>query len=289
MTGYDPRLTPARPDLAALHLEGKVPAARYVAGTVCQVIVPAAALRREPVADQPLATEVLYGERVTIYEATVEGWAWGQIEADSYVGWLPSSALAPPGPEATHCVRVPRTFIFPAPNIKLPPVAAPTLGARLTITGTEGRFVVTSSGGFIPAHHVRPLAGPLERDFVTVAERLLGVPYLWGGKTPLGFDCSGLVQVALDAAGIRAPRDSDMQAAALGRPIDPGVDFANVQRGDLIFWPGHVAIVSDPQTLVHANAWHMMVAIEPLGQALSRMVRTGMVVTSVNRLPSLGG
>jgi cell wall-associated NlpC family hydrolase len=289
MTGYDPRLTPARPDLAALHLEGKVPAARYVAGTVCQVIVAAAPLRRDPVADQPLATEVLYGERVTIYEATVEGWAWGQLEADGYVGWLPSSALAPPGPEPTHCVRVPRTFVFPEPNIKLPPVAAPPLGSRLTITGTEGRFAVIASGGYVPSHHVRPLAGPPERDFVTVAERLLGVPYLWGGKTPLGFDCSGLVQVALDAAGIKAPRDSDMQEAALGKPIDPGVDFVNVQRGDLIFWPGHVAIVSDPQTLVHANAWHMMVAIEPLSQALSRIVRTGGVVTSVNRLPALGG
>ncbi|BBF94854.1 NlpC/P60 family protein [Blastochloris tepida] len=289
MTGYDPRITPARPDLAALHLEGKVPAARYVAGTVCEVAVPAAPMRREPIPDQPMVTEALFGERATIYEATPEGWAWGQLEVDGYVGWLPSAMLAPPGPEPTHCVRVPRTFIFPGPDIKLPPLTAPPLGARIAIAGTEGRFAVTAAGGYIPAHHVRPIAGPVERDFVTVAERLLGVPYLWGGKTPLGFDCSGLVQVALDAAGIRAPRDSDLQEAALGRPVDPGVDFANVQRGDLVFWRGHVAIVSDPQTLVHANAFHMMVAIEPLAQALARIVKSGLVVTSVCRLPSLGG
>ncbi|NJO54405.1 MAG: C40 family peptidase [Bacteroidales bacterium] len=186
-------------------------------------------------------------------------------------------------------MRVLRAPSFSGTDIKLSPLAAPPLGARIAIAGIEGRFAVSAAGGYIPAHHVRPIVGPIERDFVTVAERLLGVPYLWGGKTPLGFDCSGLVQVALDAAGIKAPRDSDLQEAALGRPIDPGVDFASVQRGDLVFWPGHVAIVSDPQTLVHANAFHMMVAIEPLAQALARIVKSGLVVTSVCRLPSLGG
>ena len=279
MPAFDPRVTPARADLAAKHLEGKVKAARYVEGRLYEVIDPQAPLRREPRPDAPLETEALKGERVTIYDANGEGWAWGQLAADGYVGWLPDNALAPAGAAPTHKVTALRTLVFPGPSIKLPPLEAPPLGARLAIARIEDRMAVTLSGAYVPAAHLAPLDRN-ETDFVAVAERFLGTPYLWGGKTALGLDCSGLVQVALTACGISCPRDSDMQEAALGTAVsdDP------LKRGDLIFWKGHVAIVRGSDSLLHANAHHMAVAIEPIADAVMRIRGGGNDVTGARRI-----
>jgi cell wall-associated NlpC family hydrolase len=275
----DPRLTPARPDLAAKHLEGKVAAARFVEGVVQEVVAPQAPLRRAPSHDAPLDTEALKGERVTVYEMTEEGWAWGQLEADGYVGWIPANALWTPRATPTHKVAALRTFVFPAPSIKQPPIEALPLGARLAVAKIEDNFAVTALGGYVPARHLA-LLDSKEPDFVVVAERFLHTPYLWGGKTSLGIDCSGLVQVALNACGLPCPRDSDMQEAALGKPTR----LSDLQRGDLVFWKGHVAIARDAATLLHANAFHMAVAIEPAADAIARIRAAGSDVTSVRRL-----
>jgi len=281
MPAFDPRLTPARADLAAKHLEGKVQAARFVEGRVYEVIEPQAPLRREPRPDASLDTEALKGERVTIYDANGEGWAWGQLASDSYVGWLPDNALASPGAAPTHKVTALRTLVFPGPSIKMPPLEALPLGARLAIARVEDRMAVTPSGAYVPAAHVAPLDRN-ETDFVAVAERFLGTPYLWGGKTALGLDCSGLVQVALTACGVPCPRDSDMQEQALGTAglTDP----LTLKRGDLIFWKGHVAIVRGPDSLLHANAHHMAVAIEPIAEAVVRIRSAGSKISSVRRI-----
>jgi cell wall-associated NlpC family hydrolase len=281
MPAFDPRLTPARADLAAKHLQGKVQAARYVEGRVREVIEAQAPLRREPRPDAPLDTEALKGERVTIYDTNGEGWAWGQLAADGYVGWLPDNALAPAGAAPTHKVTALRTLVFPGPSIKQPPLEALPLGARLAIARIEDRMAVTSSGAYVPATHLAPLDRN-ETDFVAVAERFLGAPYLWGGKTALGLDCSGLVQVALTACRIACPRDSDMQEAALGTAVP--ADFSAVRRGDLIFWKGHVAIVRDRNLLLHANAYHMAVASEPIAEAIARIRGAGSEITGVRRI-----
>ena len=283
MCAFDPRVTPARADLAAKELEGKVSAARYVEGRVCEVVEPQAPLRLEPRPDAPLATEGLKGERVVIYDANAEGWAWGQLAADGYVGWLPANALAEPGAAPTHKVAVPRTLVFPGPSIKLPPLEALPFGARLAIARTHGRFAVTQSGAYVPDIHLAPLDA-YEADFVAVAERFLGVPYLWGGKTALGLDCSGLVQIALTACGMSCPRDSDMQEAALGAPLPATDGLSDLKRADLVFWKGHVAIARDRSSLVHANAFHMAVAIEPIADAVARIRGAGGEITSVRRL-----
>ena len=285
MRAFDPRVTPARADLAAKELEGKVAAARYVAGEVYEVIEPQAPLRGEPSHDAPLLTEALKGERVTIYEKNDEGWAWGQLAADGYVGWLSANALAPPGAPPTHKVVALRTLVFPGPSIKLTPREALPLGARVAVARREERMAVTQSGGYLPAVHLAPI-DVYETDFVAVAERFLGVPYLWGGKTMLGLDCSGLVQIALSACGIFCPRDSDMQEEALGSPVAAATDRSDLQRGDLVFWTGHVAIVRDRATFLHANAFHMAVAIEPIGDAIARIRGAGGEITSVRRLAS---
>ena len=276
-----PRLTPARPDLAAICLLGKVDAARFVEGTPREVVEAQAPVRGSPRPDAPLLTEALKGERVTIYETTEEGWAWGQLDADGYVGWLPANALAAPGPAPTHVVAALRTLAFPGPSIKLPPVAAYSLGCRLAVMRTEGPLAVTASG-FVPARHLAPIDAT-EPDFVAVAERFVGVPYLWGGKTSFGIDCSGLVQVALGAAGMQCPRDSDMQQRALGVPA--ATEIGALRRGDLLFWTGHVAIVRDGATLLHANAFHMAVAVEPTAEAVARIAADGAAISTVKRLP----
>ena len=281
MPAFDPRVTPARADLAAKHLEGKVKAARYVEGRVYDVIEPQAPLRREPRPDASLDTEALKGERVTVYDSNGEGWAWGQLAADGYVGWLPENALAPPGAAPTHKVTALRTLVFPGPSIKLPPLEALPLGACLAIARIEDRMAVTPSGAYVPAVHLAPLDRN-ETDLVTVAERFLGAPYLWGGKTALGQDCSGLVQVALTACGVSCPRDSDMQEQALGTAV--AADLSALRRSDLIFWKGHVAIVRDGNSLIHANAYHMAVAIEPVAEAVARIRNAGSEITSIRRI-----
>jgi cell wall-associated NlpC family hydrolase len=284
----DPRLTPARPEIAAKHLEGEVQAERFVEATVCEVFDPRAPVRRAPSPDAPLETEVLKGERVSVYETTEEGWCWGQLASDGYVGWIPANALTTRLTQPTMKVQALSTLVFAAPNIKTPPFEALPFGAKVAVVRVEEPFAVSPYGGFIPARHLAALDS-FERDYVAVAERFLGTPYLWGGKTHLGIDCSGLVQVSVTACGITCPRDSDMQEAALGESVSAVGALSMPQRGDLIFWKGHVALVRDRKTIIHANAHHMAVAIEPIEQAVARIRDAGSEVTSVRRVRTQSG
>ncbi len=279
MVALDPRINPFRPEIAADYLMGQVEAARFVEGARHEIIEPIAALRRMPSHEARLDTQALLGETVVIYETNDEGWAWGQIETDGYVGWLSANALGQRGPAATHKVSVPRTFAFPGPDIKLAPAGALPMGARLAIARQDERFAITANGWHLPIAHLAPIKAR-EADFVAIAEEFLHAPYLWGGKTSLGIDCSGLVQVSLQAAGIACPRDSDMQEHALGTLSS----FGELRRGDLVFWKGHVAIARDGETLLHANAHAMAVAIESTAEAIARIKAAGSDVTSVKRI-----
>jgi cell wall-associated NlpC family hydrolase len=278
----DPRLTPARPDLAAKYLEGKVKAERFVTGEEFEISDVIAPVCERPSSEAPLLTQALKGERVTIYDRNGEGFAWGQLNGDGYVGWLPDRALTKPGEKPTHKVTAIRTFAFPGPSIKLPPAATLVMGALVGVIREDGPFAVTREGWYLPRQHL----GAIDRfaeDFVAVAERFVGTPYLWGGKSSLGIDCSGLVQVALNAAGTGCPRDSDMQQEGLGRLLGLS-ESSRLERGDLMFWKGHVAIVCDAGTIVHANAHHMATAIENTADAVARIKAVGSEITAIKRL-----
>lgn len=279
---FDPRVTPARADLAARQWEGKVAAARYVDGETFEIAAPIASIRSSPAADSEQISQALLGERVTIYDRPGNGWAWGQWADDDYVGWIDESGLRAPSTAPTHRVSALLGFAYRSASIRTPPTATLPFGARLVVMREDHGFAVTTEGWFVPMQHVRPIS-QRHHDFVAVAERFVGTPYLWGGKSSLGIDCSGLVQVALQACGVICPRDSDMQQSGLGHALPPETTM-NLRRGDLVFWKGHVAIARDGDTLVHANAFHMATATEPVHQAVSRIAAVGSDVTAIRRL-----
>jgi cell wall-associated NlpC family hydrolase len=264
----DPRLTLARHDLADLDLQGLVAAERYEAPSLRQVAVPTAALRKtaHPMAEQ--WDQLLFGELFRVLDVK-DGFAWGQAARDGYVGFVAEDDLAAPGEAATHQVAVPRTYAFAEPNIKSRSVGLYSLNALTAIEATEGRFAKGEGTGWFVSGHLAPVGVALT-DYVAVAEGYLGAPYQWGGRESLGLDCSGLVQQALAACGKAVPRDTDLQLAFFA-PIAE----ADRRRGDLVFWRGHVAVLLDADTILHANAHHMAVAVEPLAEAIARVEAAG--------------
>jgi hypothetical protein len=269
----DKRLTPARPDLAASSLKGQVEAARFVDGEEAGVAWGRVSLRAGPSYDSGQVSELLFGEIVTIYERK-NGWAWLQAKTDSYVGYARESGLGSPIAANSHVIQL-LTPLLSAPSVKSPLRDLLPLNARVSQGRQEGDFVAVADG-FLSARALAPLAD-VAPDFVAVAERFIGVPYVWGGRTFQGLDCSGLIQTALQAAAIACPRDTDMMEQGLGHAVarDP------IKRGDLVFWKGHVGVMRDALTLLHANAFHMQVASEKLDAAIARVSTP---VTSIKRL-----
>ncbi len=285
----DPRRHPWRNDLAAIGLEGRVPSSRFVEGQVRQVRQGCTSLKAAPNDGAVQISQLLFGEIITIYE-DINGWVWGQNSTDGYVGYILSSALAADIHRPTHRIAALRSFLYSKPTLKLPPLDVFSFTTEVrAVGGAENGYVELATGGWIFAGHLAPLA-MVEPDTVATALRLLGIPYLWGGRSSLGIDCSALVQLVLAAAGIKAPRDSDMQRGEVGiscGPVRPDGAGLIVQRGDIVFFPGHVGLMIDHEHLVHATAFVMAVTVEPLAAVISRTDPTrGGGLLAVRRLGS---
>lgn len=281
MTVLDSRLHAYRPDLADAALEGRVEAARFVVPKLMQVVEPVISVHKAPRFDAMQLTQALLGETVKLFHEE-EGWAFVQLARDGYVGYVNGNALSSVIAEPTHRVAVPSTFMYPDASLKTQPAVPVTLNAQVRVVDESGNYMRLSNGRFVYAAHLKPI-GTVESDFVSVAEMFRHVPYYWGGKSSLGLDCSGLVQVALEACGIAALRDSDMQEASLGTKLMVN-DLDSLKRGDLVFWKGHVGIMTDERTLLHANGHHMMVVAEPLTEAVERIAARDGAITSILRL-----
>jgi len=270
LTILDRRLNAYRDDLADARLKGAVSAANFAEGRPAHVRTPVTDMRRTPRLDTGIDTQLLFGQDVLVFDES-EGFAWVQSQADGYVGHVGSNDLIDGAARPTHVVSVPRTFVYQAPDLKLPVSSTISLGSQVQVTGFEERrganYALLRSGEAIIAAHLRPTDEHVS-DYVSVAETLVNTPYLWGGASAFGIDCSGLVQLSMRMAGTSVLRDSDMQAASIGTPIDPQ---DGLSRGDLVFWKGHVAIMSDPETIIHANGHTMTVALEPLDAAVARI------------------
>ncbi|HWU62702.1 MAG TPA: NlpC/P60 family protein [Ensifer sp.] len=266
----DRRLNAFRPDLADRRLEGQVEAGRFVEGEAGSIAVPVADLRPRPDVSAGIDTQLLMGEPLRIFERR-DGWAWVQAQTDGYVGYMAERELVSPAQGETHWIVQPRTFVYAEPDMKRPRGVALSLGSRIAVMGeaeTRGtRYLLLVGGGAVIAAHCAAAGAICTEDYVAVAARLLETPYLWGGKSAFGIDCSGLVQLSMMMAGRSAPRDSDMQAAGLGQEIT----FDDLRRGDLVFWKGHVAIMEDEETTIHANGHTMSVAREGLKAAVERI------------------
>lgn len=267
MSPLDGRLTLARHDLAAAGLEGVVRAARYTQTEAVSGLAPAAAIRRAPDPDAEQVDQLLFGETFDVLEQA-DGWVWGQARRDGYVGYVEAGHLRPLAPAPTHWVSALRAYAFAQPSIKSRPVGLYSMNALVAVEAREGRFVRAAGSGWFVERQLSAI-GQVEPDLATVAEQFVGAPYQWGGRESLGLDCSGLVQQALLACGRSGPRDADMQAA-IGAPIPREA----LRRGDLVFWRGHVGMMQDATRLIHANAHHMAVFVEPLVMAIERIAKT---------------
>lgn len=269
-----------RDDLADVALQGRVSVRDFVSSTDARISAPATTIHRSPAEDAMQISQALFGEDVAVFERA-NGWAWIKSMQDGYVGYVVESALTTTVPDITHHVSAHATVLYPKANLKTVPAVVLPLNAKLSVVDQNGDYLELATGGFVFAAHASTITKNAA-DFVSVAERFVHVPYLWGGKTAAGLDCSGLVQASLHAAGMTCPRDADLQEEELGTKLLVN-DLGGLKRGDLVFWEGHVGIMSDDKQLLHANGHHMTVVIEPLREAVERIAAKGGPVTSIKR------
>jgi len=272
MPDLDPRIHAFRPDLADASLRGTVTAIRYTEPTMRQCMRGVVPLLAEPASNAKQVSQIRYGEFLDVFETRVDGIAWVQNRTDRYVGYIPvEDVLIDTIADLSHRVQALQTFVYPEPDMKTPPLDELTLGSFIQPVDVMGAFTKLASGGYVFSKHIAHATETTTPDYVFTAGRMLGRPYLWGGRTPKGLDCSGLVQLALEMAGIDCPRDSDQQREAFGKPLSCHWRDMPWRRGDIVFFdPRHVGIMTGPDHIINASDYSMTVMVEPLTEIVKR-------------------
>ena len=281
----DRRLHAYKDDVADIRLRGKVRALRFVKPQLRQVSVSLAPVLREPRYDAPTDTQALFGEPVHVFQVK-DGWAFVQLVVDNYVGFMPARCLTAQVLDPTHRIAVPQTLLYSRPDIKSNPVQPAYMNSLVSVASVEGDMAKLKDHRYVWARHLRSIDDHWS-DPATVAEAFVNTPYLWGGKTWAGLDCSGLVQTAFQACGFDCPRDTDMMQAGFGTPLKQDRSL-KLQRNDLVFWKGHIGIMLDGAQLLHANGYHMQTVVEPLAAAIKRIAAVYGNVTGVSRVMEPG-
>ncbi len=280
----DRRITPVRNDLAADWLRDKFKAERYAAGEPCTVIRDGAPLHFSPERSATMESQLIHGEVFQVYEQR-DGWCWGQNLTDNYVGYVPAVDLAADLPAPDHQVAALHCHLYTEPDLKRPTAGIISMSARVKIIDIDGKFCRIASGYWLHSRHLVSLDYNTQ-DLIGTAVKFIGVPYLWGGRTAQGLDCSSLVQITMAMAGIPAPRDSDLQEAGLGTPVamDNPRDFSRIEEGDLVFFPGHVGLFVNDWRFLHASAFDMQVSLHGFSDVLDRANSDNAGVTSIRRV-----
>jgi NlpC/P60 family/Bacterial dipeptidyl-peptidase Sh3 domain len=275
----DRRTTPIRGDLADIKLAGKLFAPHYAVPMLRTGIAPVTEIHAEPHASSMPVSALMHGEEFAVLDIAGD-WAWGYCLHDDYLGYLRVAELGDDF-TATHIVSAPATLLVATPSIKAPVLARYPMGARIVCGEPSdcGKYRACENG-WMPVRHLSDV-GKVDGTPADIAERLIGVPYSWGGRSGDALDCSGLVQLVFGLKGVNAPRDADMQQAGFGKALGEG---EALQRGDLVFFPGHVGMMADGDRLIHANASAMAVSVEPLDVAAARFAEHEVTILARKRV-----
>ncbi|WP_445785243.1 C40 family peptidase [Sphingorhabdus sp.] len=261
----DKRTTPIRGDLADISLAGKLFAPHYAVPMLRTGIAPVTEIYAEAHATSMPVSALMHGEEFAVLDVAGD-WAWGYCLHDNYLGYVRFAELGDDF-DATHIVSAAATLLVVAPSAKARVLARYPMGAQLLCgSPSECGNYLACENGFVPRAHLSEM-GSVAASPADLAEQLIGTPYSWGGRSGDAIDCSGLVQLVFGLKGIMAPRDADMQQADFGADLP---DSAMLQRGDLVFFPGHVGIMADAENIIHANGSAMAVSVEPLADATAR-------------------
>jgi hypothetical protein len=269
---FDKRITPFKDGLTDQAFQGLLRAQTFVVGEVMGCGAASSAVRSGPSPKAEQVNQLLFGERFKVIERSRD-FVWGQALRDGYVGYVSASDLTRDWLIPTHFISTLRTFVFSEPNLKSSIVCSLSQNALISVSEHEGRFAKIEDLGWVFINHISDFT-EFSQDYVSIAHTYLNAPYQWGGRESDGLDCSGLVQQAFYACGHACPRDSDMQSE-LGYPLDIGSDLKGLDRGDLVIWRGHIAIMCDQDHIIHANGYHMKTVIEPLREAVVRIEAAG--------------